>query len=330
MNNRFVISKLKALWFALSALVIVAGIVLYALMGFSYQGAETKTVEVIYGSVVSVNGRVEELEGFCEDAFDANGISYDSKTTTEELNPSTFSGTGEYMLRYTFAADTSNEAISAAEDAIRSALGTENVYSAVSVSAHTLAGETFYKTAWRGAIGIAVGALVALIYIGVRFGVGKALAGLLGCIHDAAFTLALLALLRIPVYAYTPVLFAALAVIFSLLLWMVQCMKMRENFKDPAYVALSAEEAVGESYKTSYRIVLIFAAVMLVMFLALGAVATAGVRLFMFSAIIPLATAVYSSLLFTPAIYVPFKAAGDRRKFRNKRNEGKKKAEAKA
>ena len=92
---------------------------------------------------------------------------------------------------------------------------------------------------------LAVAAVVVLVYIGFRFGWGRTLTGLCLTVHDVFLTLALFALTRIPMAAAAPLLVAAAAAVISLLLWMVQCMKMRETFKDPAFRTMDAEEAVN-------------------------------------------------------------------------------------
>lgn len=327
MNKRFKIAKLLPLWIALSALVIVAGIVLYALFGFNYATSEVKTFEVTYNAVVAINEKEEDLQSYCEDAFRANGISYKNKETVDVLSSTSYSETGETVLRYTFKGSVSDTALDAAETAVKAKLGENELFSDVYVAYHTQESEIFYEAIWRGAIGIAVGAVVALIYIAIRFGLGCALTGLVATVHDAALTLALLAVSRLAVYAYTPLLFAAIAALLSLLLWLVQCMKMRENFKDPAYVTLSAEEAVQESYKTSWKTGLYVSGALAAVLVVLGAVAASGVRLFMLPALIPVAVCTYSSLVVAPAVLVPIKARFDRAKAKRKRYVGKKKAE---
>ncbi len=326
MNKRFSIAKLLPVWCAISTVIIIAGIIVFALLGFNYDASEYKTVEVNYNAVVTINEKEGELHKICEDAFENNKLSYTKKEITDTLSPNYISKTGEMTLTYTFSKDASDEALNAAVTAIKTQLSQE-IYKDVAVSSHGFASYTFYEAVWRGAIAIAVGAVVALIYIGIRFGVGSALTGLAACVHDVLLTLAVLALTRIPLYAYTPLIFAAIAAVLSLLFWMLQCMKRRENFKDPAYVALSAEEAVAESYKTSYKTGLIAAGVLAVILAVLGAVATAGVRLFMLPAIIPVAVCTYSALVFATSLFVPVKAKFDKIKSKHKRYEGKAKAE---
>ncbi|MGN1077683.1 MAG: hypothetical protein ACI4ST_04135, partial [Candidatus Gallimonas sp.] len=67
--------KLLPVWIAVSAVVIIAGIILFALMGFnnSADRPTAKTFEVTYGVSVDLNEEQKaELEKTCEDAFKAN------------------------------------------------------------------------------------------------------------------------------------------------------------------------------------------------------------------------------------------------------------------
>lgn len=327
MSKRFCIAKLLPVWCAISAVIVIAGIIVFALLGFNQVSSEYKTVEVTYNAVVTTNEKEEDLQTVCESAFNQNGLSYSDKKIADSLSSSYLSKTGEMVLTYTFSGNASDDALQAAVTAIKAQLSQNELYSDVAVSNHSAENIGFYEAVWRGAIAIAVGAVVALVYIGIRFGVGSALTGLVACVHDVLLTLAILALVRLPLYAYTPLLFAAIAALLSLLFWMLQCMKRRENFKDPAYVALSAEEAVAESYRTSYKTGLIATGVLAVVLVALGAIASAGVRLFMLPALIPVAVCAYSSLVFATSLFVPVKAKFDKIKSKHKRYEGKKKAE---
>jgi len=327
MNKRFTVAKLMPVWIAISAALIIAGIVLYALLGFNAAAASYKTVEVTYSPVVSINQKEEALETICEDAFSSNSLGYTDKSSVKELSSSYFSETGDTRLVYQFSSDASDSAIDSAISSIKASLEKDETYSDVYVGRHIVSGEKFYEGAWRGAIAIAVGAVVVLIYMIFRFGMAATLTGLIACAHDALLTLALLAVLRIPAVGAMSVLYAAFAAFLSLLLWLVQCVKMRETFKDPAFASYTAEEAVAESYRTSKKTGLIVSAVLIVVLALIGAVTTPGARAFLLPAILPVAVCTYSSLVLAPSVYVPLKAKFDRIKSKHKRYEGKQKTE---
>ncbi len=326
MTKRFHTVKLLPAWLSVSAVVIVAGIILFALLGFNFSADRpvSKTFEVIYDTPVLIeedeNGtlKTELLKSYCEESFKKAGLSAESSQTYEITNGG--------VLEFTFAGSTSDEALMAAKTALadRMTAATENGLlpfedSEIFVSVHTLELQTFGDAQWRGAVALAVGAIVALVYIGVRFGIGGALTGLAVCAHDALFTLALLAICRIPLTFYAPLLYAALAAALSLVLWGVQLFKMRENFKDPAYRELSAAEAVEESGASAWKIIIGISASLAVVLALTGGLAAAGVRSVLLPALIAVAACTYSSLLLAPAIHAHVKKAFDRAAVKRKR-----------
>ena len=126
MNKR---SKLFAVWLAVSAAVIIAGIVLFALLGFntSPDRMAGKTVDIRYNIVVELSdAHKETLRSASENAFAANGVSYEEALTLEgQADPTSntqtsFYPTGnDFTLRYVFEGSVSAEALQAAADDIR-------------------------------------------------------------------------------------------------------------------------------------------------------------------------------------------------------------------
>lgn len=301
MSKRFHSVKLMPVWLAISAAVIIAGIVLYILFGFNGQAdfPSAKRFEVRYDTVVTIGKSTEEeLQKLCEDTFAQNGLTVKHKQVYEI--------TGGGVLEYTFGGDVSGEALQKAKEAVSAALGAaDGIYADAEtfVTVHASENRAFSEAVWRGAIAIAVGCVVALVYLGIRFGVASAVSGLIACVHDALFTLSVFAICRIPVYAYAPLLFAAIAAALSLILWTVQSIKMRENFKDSAYFGMAGAEAVEESGKTALKTVLGVVCPLAIAFVLFGVLATSGVRLFFLPALIPVAVCAYSSLALVPAIH---------------------------
>lgn len=338
MNKRVRSFKLLPVWAAISAVIVIAGIVLMAVLGFntSADRPQSKTLDVSYDVSINVDeGYKAAIEEICESTFALNGIRYDEKKTLEEQT--TPSGTSQgninptsagWLLRYTFSADVSDEALSGAAETIAALIeGTnfpEEAY--IEVTWHTLENQPFGEALWRGAVGIALGAVVALAYIAVRFGVGSALTGLAVCAHDVLFTLSLFAITRIPVYAYAPLLFAAIAAVVSVGLWLVRCMKLRENAKDPALSGLSAEEAVGSACSSTDGVVLIAGGVIAVVLAVAAACMPYGAAILFAAALLPVAVSMYSSMLLGPALHVPVRAAFDRLKAKKARYAGKQKS----
>ena len=329
MTKRLKSLKLWPLYVAFSSVVILAGIILYALFGFNTaaEKPQYKTFEVQYNVVAVINDKEGEIQSRCEEAFGAQNLTYTAKQVLSEVSSSNNMETGNKRLVYEFAADASDEALNLAKAAAEEKLVFENLAVESSVSVNTIKGETFYEAGWRAAVGIAVGATVALVYIGIRFGLGSALSGLVGVVNSTFFTLGFFAITRIPVFAVGPLLYAAIAALAFVLLYMIHCMKMRENFKDSAFEKFGADDAVSESLKTSDKFVCWTAGALGAVVLVLGAVATAGVRLLTLPALVAVAAGLYSASLLAPAIHVYCKRAFDKIK-RNKirKYSGKKKA----
>lgn len=328
--------KLLPIWIAISAVLLIAGIVLVAVLGFNHsvERPQSKSFEVEYDVVVEVTeNAADTLKDICDDALAKNGIDVLDFQSTKTVNLNNATQTGGGKLVYSVSGAVSAAKLESAKAAVEGSLDKLPEAAQLYVSYHTATDQTFYEAAWRGAIAIAVGAIVALIYVGVRFGIGAALTGLTVCAHDVLVTLAIFAITRIPVYYFAPMLIGAVAAVSSLAAWLVQCMKMRTNFKDPAYAALSAEDAVEASSNTARKTILLLAAclgaVLVVLGIALAVSGAAiGAILLPFTLLVPVAVSLYSSLLFGPALHVHVKARFDKLNFkRKKRYVGKEKTE---
>lgn len=335
-------NKLLPVWAAVSAVLIIAGIVLMAVLGFntSLDKPEAKTFDVYYNVVVDLDAdKKAALEAHCEDAFTQAGISYTGKETLKGVSAPTgaqngaFNETGnDFILRYTFAADTGDGALAAAKTSLEGALAADTAFAVPAetyVSYAGVAQQPMNEHIWRGALGIAVGVIVALVYVAIRYGVGSALTGLTACVNDALLVLSLLAILRIPVYAFAPMLYAAIAAAVSAAFWIVRCNKLREDAKDPAASGLSAEEAVVKACRATDKTVLLTALILAVCLIVCTACTFAtGAVLVFAEALLAVLVPLYSSMLLAPALHGKVKAAFDRIKVKNARYTGKKRSKA--
>lgn len=334
MTKRLKSLKLWPLFVAVSAVVILAGIILYALLGFntSPEKPEYKTFEVQYDVVAVINEKEEDVQKICEDSFKANGLTYETKEVYEEVASSMQTTSGKRLV-YQFKASASDEALAKAKAAAEENLvfmfkDAEGAPLSVekTVTVNAVKGQTFYEASWRAAVAIAVGAVVVLVYAGFRFGWASALSGLVGMVNAVFFTLGLFAITRIPVFAVAPLLYAAVAAISFTLLWLLHCMKMRENFKDPDFGKFEADEAVAESLKTSDKFVYFTAGALGIAVLLVGAIATAGVRLLALPALVAVAVSLYSASLLAPSVHIYCKRAFDKiKKNKTPKYSGKKK-----
>ena len=335
MNKR---CKLLPVWLAVSAVILIAGIVLFALLGFntSLDRPAYKTVDVSYNVVVELSEENKQaLSDAGEAAFAANGVQYEERLELEgQADPNNSSQSSFYpngnvfTVRYVFGEETPTDALNVAKVAIEASVSAAGLPdgATVYVSVHTLALQEFSETLWRAAVAVLVGAVVALIYVGVRFGVGSALTGLTAAVHDMLLTLSFFAVTRVPVYAFAPWLYAAIAAAASVGLWLVRCMKLREMAKDPADSALSADEAVAQACRRTDRTALILAGSALAILAVCAACMAAGGAAVFAGALVPVAAAAYSSMLFAPALHVYVKRAFDKLKAKRARRMGRRRA----
>lgn len=315
--NKSRIFKLWPLFTAVSAVILIAGLVLGILFGYNYAAdkIESKTIEVTYDAVVLIGEKTEEdLQKLCEDQIKACGLKYTQKRTYEVTNGG--------MLEYTFASSASAEKLQAVKAAVESAIYAEDsVYADAEmyVNVHEYRAQPMYEAIWRGAIGVGVGVIVALVYVGIRCGLGRALVGACLALHDSALVLAILALTRIPVYTYAPVLFASVGALLSVLLWLIQSVKMRENFKEASFRGVSAAEAISASLKSSLPAIVAILIALAVPVALFGGIAVGGVRLFVLPLLLPIAVSAYSSLCLGPVLYAPIKDKFDKMALKRKR-----------
>ena len=331
MSNKKSLNKLLPVWIAISAIFILAGMILLGILDFNY-GSETpksKTVEVEYGIVTQISENGENaLQEACDKALSAQGVSF-SSAVHEQVDPNSFSKSMPKKIVYTLSGDLSEEKLASLAEAVKTetaAFSEKDGDFAVYTHDYQTEQNVYFENYWRGGLAIGVSVFVALVYVGIRFGVGSALTGLTMCANDALLTVSLLAITRIPVYFYSPLVYAMTAALVSAILWIFQCMKMKENFKTPEYATLSADEAIAQSRKASYLLTVIFAGALAAGVVLAGAVATAGSRLFFLPMLLPVLLPLYSSLVFGPALHVHVKSAFD--KWKEKRNGSKNKKKA--
>lgn len=324
--NKLRSKKLFALLIAISSVIIVAGVILYALFGFNnaQDKPEAKCIDVSYGTTV-VNGEAGKdgafLEENVEEILKDSGLSY-GKTRFENgaLTSNDLNASGQQItVRYTFSAKTADEkletavtAIEAFVDAQAEVEGSPISDGVESVAWHALENLALKKAAWRGAIAITVGAVVALAYVAIRFGVSCGVAGLVVAVHDALFTAAFFALTRIPVFGFAPLLYASIAAFASVAVWTALCIKIRSTAKEQA--GISADALADGAIASSWKYVLFIAAALAAVVAVTGLVAAAGTRALVLPALVGCLVPVYSSLFVGPQVFVPIRKAFDKKR----------------
>lgn len=326
MTKRLKSLKMWPLFVAVSAVIILAGIILYSLLGFntSPENLRYKTFDVHYNVVAVINDKEEEIQKICEDVFEEKGLSFKSKAVRDAVADSGLE-TGAKHLIYVFDASTGDAVLEEAKLAVEEKLvfksdKGDDLGVEANAAWHFSKAVVFHEASWRAAVGIAVGAVVVLIYIGVRFGVASAISGLVGSVNSAFFTLGFFAITRIPVFAAGPLLYAAIATISFIIMWLVHCMKMRDNFKDPEFAKYDADEAVALSLLSTDKFVYGIAGAFAIVIALLGAVTTStSLMLLVLPALVAVCAGLYSAALFAPSVHVPCKRAIDKYKTRHVR-----------
>ena len=331
MNKRS-INKLLPVWLAVSAVFIIAGIILLCLLDFNYtaENGKNSTVEVEFG-VITINAEngEEQVTDACDKAVKDAGVTVLRKVRQEQVDSESFGKTFHVKIVYEISADVGAEKLASVKTAVLAATASfaEND-SDFAVTVHDFAIQTrvYAESYWRGALAIGVAVFVALIYVGVRYGVGCALTGLTVCAHDAVLTAALFAVFRIPVYFYGPLVYAAVAALVSVILWLLQCMKLKDTVKNPEFAASTADEIVCKVRRENWLLTVCCGGALALFAIIAGAVATPLSRIFFFSLTVPAALPLYSSLIVGPALHVHVKTAFDKWKETHGKNKGKKKS----
>lgn len=325
------INKLLPVWLAISAVFIIAGIILMCLLDFNYSAENGKknTVEVEYGVITlnTENGE-EQVVDACDKAIKDAGVSVLRKTRQEQVDSSSFGKNVPVKVVYEISADVNAEKLVSLKQAMETATASfaeKDSDLAVTVHNFEIQAGVNAQSYWRGALAIGVAVFVALVYVGVRFGVGCALTGLTVCAHDAVLTAALFAVFRIPVYFYAPLIYAAVAALVSVILWLLQCMKLKETVKNPEFATSTADEIIDKVRRENWLLTVCFAGALAVVAIVAGALATSLSRIFFFPLLVPVALPLYSSLIVGPALHVHVKTAFDKWKETHGKNKGKKK-----
>ncbi len=254
----------------------------------------------------------DEVEAICEDAFEANGVSYYTKTYSNN-------GASEYYIEYRFLSSVDGDALAAAADAIvEAAEGYDwydwSIFSASSSEVETVIGggrDLMY-------VGIALAAAVVFqfLYFLIRYKLTMAIAAFVADLHNLVIFLALLAITRVQVT------FTVIALgVFVVLLTMIACGiifdKMRKNFRTDEYKAMSSFEQSDAAAAESFRLVTIIngciaaAFAVILVFTAIGALSVYGLFMPCICGIIAALVCEYGCMFFVPSIYSRLKQRSD-------------------
>ena len=304
------------------AIILVAGIVLGAVFGFNknINVKDAKTLTVSMNSVIYETER-ETVNEICKDAF--KGVSVlqvkDGKMNGVEC---------EIMYVFDASADLT-EAKAALEEAFAKKTAAGAAWESLTVTVAT-GDEVVLATqaegyVLRGVIAGVVFAVLALVYVGLRYRWDMGALVAICVVVGIAVTTALIAACRIVVtnsvmYAIAGAgLLTAIMVLFTMnkLRSVLQEKKTEENVE-----ILVKSVAVKDILTTA-----IFACFAFVLVGAFGG--TAG-SWFMVSALAGLVVATFIALVYAPALYLPFMELADKNAEKNATYKGAKKGEKKA
>lgn len=291
------------------AIVLAASIVITAIFGVNYAAtvSDQKTLTITINRYFYDNN-LEDVKDVCENDKEFK------KLSVKYIYNGEMSG-DECELVYVFDA-------SAKLDAVKASLGAkfadmtkddgewDGAFIDVSTASETLQTNVPTSQVVRAAIAVAVFAILAFIYVALRYRLYMGVTVAIAIVLAATLTAAVILLARIPVTSsvlYVGVISSVLAAIFTVL----TMNKIRSNTEE-----ISAEEKVYASVATK-EIAAITAALGASLVLV-GAIATAAVRWFAVSALVALLVSALIGLVFVPAAYLPMKKAEDKEAARSK------------
>ena len=291
----------------ISALIIIAGVVMLAVFGFSTSATNddvnTLTVRV---NKFAYDNNIEEIVDICDDVFAEKGIS------EKYVIKGGMSG-DESELVYVFDVETDLTgavgALSEKFDQATAADGTNALAGAnVSVMAHTeknldkLSTNALVRTVIAGV----AFAVLALVYVAIRHNFTSGLTMFVTMCVSFALTFALILVTRLPItssFVYVLV----FNLLFTAIATMLTLNKVRQLQKSEE--KLEAKELISSALQV--KPVLSFAAMAVVALVLIGAIATYAVRMFAIISLLGVVAGVFAALFFAPSFYLPVKNSAD-------------------
>ncbi|MBQ8876358.1 MAG: hypothetical protein IJY63_02290 [Clostridia bacterium] len=288
---------------AILAVILAAGIVLCAVLGFnsSIKDVKTVTVSVDYYSYQMDGG---DIESAVNGVFGVVGVEADDTRVSEK-------GAAGYDIVYIFDKDTSLDSLRTAKAGIDQKLAAdfEDAIVSVSVEDVEIIGTVAKNYVGRGLIALVIFAVASFLYAWIRYRLFAALYLLGGNVLSVGLTTALIALVRIPV---TPAVAAVIAasVLFTTVTVMAFFNKLRAAQKEDSAADKSAEELVSSSI--AWAETATFAAMLGVALIVMICVGKAAIAWFSLAAILAILASAFLGLLFVPATFVPAKKLADK------------------
>lgn len=300
------------LWLIVWAAIIVIGIAIIGIFGFNYSAtvSDYKALTVKFDSYASIGSDdelLDEFENLCKAQMK------DVKYIDDEIKTSSDDGT----ITFKFAYNTEDSKLVAIGDSIKNAIKTNEklnpMQDSVEYTINTVEVQPAYTYIWRAVLSAAVVALMAGVYVFVRYSFTMGITTLITCVADVLVMVSLMAILRLPVTTSLAV-SGVIAVLYSALVSMVQYGTMRKLFKTDEYKAMEIADSVrAASEKSRTNIIVLNGTtfVVSVLFAIFGGAAISSV--FMSLALTVVATS-FSALFVAPEFITVFRTMGENMK----------------
>lgn len=302
------VMKKGTIWSILLAVVLAAGLVIGIVFGFnpSLANQDSNTLTVSIDGLYKDD--LDDLQTVCDNTFSAKGVTYISSSVVEMYG-------NDCEVTYIFEKDVNLEEVKTALRTNVAELTKENaVYDGaqIIVSSGVENVTAFVPTGYalRGAIALAVVAVLAFAYTAIRYrwDMGVMVAG--SIVLGALLTAALIALVRIPVtnaLLYV-VAFGAIAAAVMTLLTMNKVSK--KQFSSEADEAEELADCVAVKEISTLTIV---GAGALVVIGVAGVIANVTLLWFALGALIAVCSAALIGLVYVPTWFLPLKKAADQK-----------------
>ena len=293
--------KKGTLWSVLVVIVLVAASVVCALLGVN-KSASMKDVNTL---TVSMNRyvytmKLDVVESACESGFAGNKALYQIEGDMSGDN---------CEIVYVFE---SNVNLTYIEKNVENNLSAktqpgaelEGSFINVTTGSEVVLASVADGAAVRAAIALAVFAVLALIYVSIRYHIGAGIVTAIATVLGAALTTAIILLARIPVTTsviYVGAIGALLSAGFALL----TLAKIRSVDSDDAVEAVASGVATKEINTFSILAIVALIVVAVASFIGAGAIST--VVWFAVMAIVAVIVAWFLGIVYVPALYLPFK-----------------------
>ena len=301
------LSKFKLLSIA-TAVVVAVGLLFLGVFGYSTNATnsnvKTLTVKV---NQYAYSQHLDEIEEVAEKFFSENNIKY-----AYDMNSEMYGDESELVYVFNTKVALTADVLSALQAKFDALTATDSGHalagSVIKVSTHTekVLDRLPAKALLRTVIAAAVFAVLACLYVAIRYHYTSGLAMFASLSVSAALTSALVLITRMPITAnllYTlffNLLFTAVCTMFTL-------NKVRKAQKEDKKI--DAETLVNSNLAVWQ--VLSFAAACVVALVFVGAIATSAVRWFAAISLLSVVAGVFASLFFAPALYLIVKKYTD-------------------